>query len=106
MWNSCTCNSVWREQRERVSVLSAYFVEKFVKFSDWKSLSKLYGVTAPLDMVRQQQHRFVWRTLLTMRNKCPENTLRELHFIFPEDCQAIISKYQILSEKCIDDFAL
>lgn len=89
IWNSYTCNSVWHEP---VSVLSAYFVEKFVKFSDWKCLPKLFGVTAPNDMIGKYQHRFVWTTLLTTRNKCPENTLRELHFIFYEDRWAIISK--------------
>lgn len=92
IWNSYTCNSVWRAQREPVSVLSAYFVKKFVKFSDWKCLSELYSATVPIDMIRQYQHRFAWTTLLTTRNKCPGNTLRELHLIFYEDRWAIISK--------------
>lgn len=40
---------VWREERVPVGVLTDYFIGKFFKFSNWKCLSKFYGITAPID---------------------------------------------------------
>lgn len=55
------------EKREPVGLLTDYCVGMFSNFADWNSLSKFYGVSTPIYIIRQYHHRIVWSTLLAAR---------------------------------------
>lgn len=40
-------------------ILTDEFFGKISNFGDWKCFSKFYGITAPIDMIRQYHHKFI-----------------------------------------------
>lgn len=58
-------SSVLRQEREPVGVLTDDFIRKFSKFANRNCLSKYYGLTAPINMIRAYHHKFKWSTVLS-----------------------------------------
>lgn len=90
------------ESKEPFGVLNDAFVMKFSMYLNWKLLSKNYEFST--DMLRMFQHRVYWPVLLK-RQKLNESLLREMVPNFDNDSWTIISRYQVLSESFISDFA-
>ena len=90
-----------REQKEPVGVMTDRFIMKFDRFMDWNLLSSNYDFS--IDMLRMYQHRVNWAQILK-RKLFPETFLQEMVTNF-NDCWGTVSRYQILSESFIHDFA-
>lgn len=90
------------QPKEPLGVLTDAFVMKFSMHLNWNLLSKNYVFST--NMMRMFQHRIYWPVVLK-RQKLHESLLREMAPNFDNDSWAIISRYQVLSESFISDFA-
>jgi hypothetical protein len=89
------------EPREPEGVMNDRFIMRFDIFLDWNRLSSQYDFS--IELLRLYQHWVNWESILK-RQLLSEFFLREMATNF-EGLWGIVSQYQVLSEKFIQDFA-
>lgn len=87
--------------REPKDVLNDNIIMRFSKYINWIIRSSHYDFNE--DMLRMYQHRGDWCRILK-RKQFSEAFVRENVLNFNE-CWGVISKFQVLSEQFINDYA-